>query len=66
MLRCPPLFREQAQSHRVDAHEPLLASIRAGKINFHAVGRSHYPGDRLAPGQLPGLLTVGYWDVRGD
>ena len=66
MLRRPPLFRDRGQPSRVDAHEPLLASIRAGKINFHGLGRGHYPGDRLGPGQLPGLLSLGYWDARGD
>jgi AraC-like DNA-binding protein len=65
MLRRPPLFREPAQSHRVDAHAPLLASIRAGKIDFRALGRGHYPGERLAAGELPGLLSVGHWDARG-
>jgi AraC-like DNA-binding protein len=61
-----PLFREARQPQRVDAHGPLLASIRAGKIDFHALGRGHYPGDRLTPRQLPGLLSLGYWDARGD
>jgi AraC family L-rhamnose operon regulatory protein RhaS len=65
MLRRPPIFREPAQSHRVDAHAPLLASIQAGKIEFRALGRSHYPGERLAAGELPGLLSVGHWDARG-
>jgi len=66
MLRQPPLFRDRGSTSGVDAHEPLLASIRSGKIDFHGLGRGHYPGDRLAPGQLPGLLSLGYWDARGD
>lgn len=66
MHRRPPLFRDRAQPAPVDSHAPLLASIRAGKIDFHSLGRGHYPGDRLAPGELPGLLNVGYWDARGD
>ncbi len=66
MNRRPPLDRRAGQPHRVDAHRPLLASIRAGKIDFHALGRGHYPGDRLTPGQLPGLLSLGFWDARGD
>ena len=66
MLRRPPLFRDPDPAHQVDAHGPLLASIRAGKIDFHALGRGHYPGARLAPGQLPGVLNLGYWDARGD
>ncbi len=66
MHRRPPLFRDRGPTCLADAHEPLLASIRAGKIDFHALGRGHYPGDRLAPGQLLGLLSLGYWDARGD
>jgi len=66
MNRRPPLFWDRGQTSRVDTHEPLLASIRAGKIEFHALGRGHYPGDALAPHQLPGLLNLGYWDAHGD
>ncbi|MBI5688691.1 MAG: AraC family transcriptional regulator [Verrucomicrobia bacterium] len=65
-VRRPPLFGKGARRPGVDAHEPLLASIRAGKIDFHGLGRGHYPGDRLATGELPGLLSLGYWDARGD
>ena len=49
----------------IDGHGPLLASISTGRIDFHAFGRGHYPGDRLAPEQLPGLLSQGFWDARG-
>lgn len=66
MNRRPPLFGKAARPPAVDAHEPLLASIRAGKIEFHGLGRRHYPGDRLAAGELPGLLSLGYWDARGE
>lgn len=66
MHRRPPLFGKGTRTHGVDAHEPLLASIRAGKVEFHALGRGHYPGERLGPGELPGLLSLGYWDARGD
>ena len=44
MLRRPPLFRDPEPAHRLDAHGPVLASVRAGKIDFHALGRGHYPG----------------------
>ena len=64
--RRPPLFCDTAPIPSIDAHRPLLESIREGKIAFHAFGRSHYPGLRLARGQLPGLLSLGYWDARGD
>jgi len=64
--RSPPAAQGPTHLQRVDAHRPLLASIRAGKIDFHALGRGHYPGERLAPRQLPGLLSLGFWDARGD
>lgn len=66
MNRRPSLFEKAGRQHGLDAHEPLLTSIRAKKIAFHGLGRGHYPGERLAPGQLPGLLSLGYWDARGD
>jgi AraC family L-rhamnose operon regulatory protein RhaS len=40
--------------------------VKEGKISFHAMGRKHYPGARLAPHQLDGLLSAGNWDARGD
>ena len=66
MNRRPPLFRNEEKTLGVDAHGPLLESIRAGKIEFHAVGRGHYPGARLGARELPGLLSLGYWDARGN
>ena len=65
MNRRPPLFRSEATTPRVDAHGPLLRSIRARKIEFHALGRGHYPGTRLGARELPGLWSLGYWDARG-
>lgn len=66
MKRRPALFRDRPAGHPVDAHQPLLNSIREGKIEFHAIGRDHYPGARLEAGQLPGLLSLGFWDASGD
>ncbi len=66
MKRAPHRYLGDDRLPRVDAHRPLLESIRAGKIDFHAIGRGHYPGERLAPRQLPGLLSLGFWDARGD
>lgn len=66
MNRRPPLFTPKRDQPGADQHLPLLASIEAGRIDFHAVGRGHYPGHRLEPGQLPRLLSAGYWDARGD
>lgn len=65
MNRRPPLFVSPRQHPGPDRHLPLLASIAAGKIDFHALGRDHYPGQRLEAGELPGLLSAGYWDARG-
>lgn len=61
----PPRFRSEATTPGVDAHGPLLQSIRAGKIVFHAPGRGHYPGARLGARELPGRWTCGYWDACG-
>lgn len=62
----PPLYIESSRLHRLDAHTPVLKSISEGKIDFHAMGMSHYPGDRLRPGLLPGLLSIGFWDAYGE
>lgn len=65
MNRRPTLFRDPRPGSALDAHRPLLKSIREGKIEFHALGRGHYPGARLARSELPGLLSLGFWDARG-
>jgi AraC-like DNA-binding protein len=44
----------------------LLEAIRQGKVDFHALGRAHYPGSRLARRELPGLLSAGFWDAHGN
>lgn len=61
-----PLCDNVVPIQRVDSHQPLLDSIKRGKIQFHAIGRSHYPGERLTNKELPGLLSLGLWDANGE
>jgi AraC family L-rhamnose operon regulatory protein RhaS len=65
MKRYPRIYCKSSGGDLIDTHRPLLNSIRRGKIDFHALSRGHYPGDRIKAGQLPGLLSQGFWDARG-
>lgn len=66
MQRLSPVYAHRVRHGLIDTHEPVLAAVRAGKMEFHALGRGHYPGERLEAGELPGLLTTGFWDARGQ
>lgn len=66
MSRLPPIFSAPERGHRIDTHQPLLRAVEEGKIVFRALGRGHYPGERLEGEQLPGALSVGFWDAHGN
>ncbi len=50
---------------RADDCSPLVLAEERGELSLSGYGRGQYPGLRLAPGQLPGLRSIGVWDAVG-
>lgn len=51
---------------RADTCEPLDQAWRRGDVALEAYVRGSYPGVELPENALPGLKTVGFWDVPRD
>lgn len=39
--------------------------MRQGKIKMHAITKGHYPGKLMDSCELPGLISLGFWDCHG-
>ncbi len=59
------IYRAKEQRYAIDACLPQRLAIQAGKVGFHALSHGHYPGTRIAPELLPGVSSIGYFDVIG-
>lgn len=57
------VYRIRNQQYRVDDCLPQRAAVEAGKIGFHAWSGGHYPGTQIEEGLLPGISSVGFFDV---
>jgi len=53
------------KTYQADRCEPLVRAVSAGKVDLHALTHGGYPGTPLSASQLPGVLSVGFWDIKG-
>src|ERR1700751_6165312 len=61
----PTCFLADSEKFRADTCEPLRAAVGRNELDFNALARCAYPGHRLPPQTLEGVMSVGYWDARG-
>ncbi len=61
-----PSYKESDKTYHADACEPLAAAAASGKVAFHALARSSYPGRPLRNSELTGLQSAGYWDAKRE
>jgi AraC-like DNA-binding protein len=57
------IFRDHGKIYKADTCQPLVEAAEKGKVQLAARSRGGYPGKRLAPHDLPGLRSVGFWDA---
>ncbi|MDH5474799.1 MAG: AraC family transcriptional regulator [Cyclobacteriaceae bacterium] len=53
---------ENGSIYHADACLPLVDAFERGKVEFKALARHSYPGDRLTEDTI-GLNTIGYWSA---
>lgn len=58
-----PTYKARNERYEIDRCEPQTHAIEAGKINFHALTKGHYPGTRVPENILPGLNSIGFWNA---
>ena len=56
---------EARNQRHADDCQPVRQALARGEVRMAARVRGQYPGTPLAPGRLPGLRTIGYWDAVG-
>ena len=57
-------YKDGRVIYHANTCDPLTAAAAKGEIKVEAISRGTYPGERLAKSQLPGLCSLGYWDIR--
>jgi len=60
------LYKAGAETLRADDCHPLIQAAKEGDVSIHAFARSHYPGERLKAGEVPGVCSMGFWHVTGE
>ncbi len=60
------IYQEQGKTFTADRCKSLINAVEQGKTQLNALARVGYPGKALRINELPGLLTIGYWDAIGD
>jgi AraC-like DNA-binding protein len=58
-----PKNRKKDATAVADRCKAPAQAARDHKISLHALARSGYPGQPLGKQDVPGLLSVGFWDV---
>ncbi|MGL1885765.1 MAG: AraC family transcriptional regulator [Reichenbachiella sp.] len=53
---------ENGSVYQADTCQPLVDAVQRGKVEFKALARNAYPGNRLT-NDTAGLNTIGYWSA---
>lgn len=61
----PPIFQAHDKTYTADRCKPLIRAVKEGRVRLESLARADYPGKLLRPGQLPGVLSLGFWDAVG-
>lgn len=59
------VYRAKKLSYVMDTCLPQRRAVEAGKVGFHALSHGHYPGVKIPSQWLPGVSSIGYFDVLG-
>ena len=65
MPKLPFIYIDHDKTYAADRCKALTQAVLQGKTRLNALARSGYPGQPLRKNQLPGVLSVGYWDAGG-
>ncbi len=58
-----PIYIDNSQTYHADECVPLKEAAEAGALKLCSVKRGNYPGVQLPEKALPGINSIGYWDI---
>ena len=58
-----PIFTDDEKTYLADTCKPVKKALREGKISLFALKRGNYPGFQIPEGEIPGIRSIGYWDI---
>jgi AraC family L-rhamnose operon regulatory protein RhaS len=50
--------------YEADSCIPLRQAWEAGKVELKSLVRGTYPGEQLKKDEIPGVKSIGYWDIK--
>ena len=51
-------------SYKADSCDPLRAAWKSNELELTTLVRGEYPGKSLRKDELPGVRSIGYWDIK--
>ncbi len=63
MKSLPSLYQDHGTSYTAARCKPLVDAVEGGQTILNAFARAGYPGRPLRRGELPGVLSLGFWDA---
>lgn len=59
----PIIYKDADAVYTADACKPFKRAMDAGQITAEAWSRGQYPGSPLGKSQIPGIRSIGIWDI---
>jgi AraC-like DNA-binding protein len=66
MSPLPPVYKGYGQAFKADTCRPVALAVEEGLIEYKALVRGHYPGEKFPKGVLPGVRNLGFWNVHSE
>ncbi len=66
MVKKPARYRDGSSIYHADTCEPVKEAVRKKEMKMGAIAKGSYPGDIVPDTFLPGVVSMGYWDVEFD
>jgi len=65
MARLRPIFKAKGRNWQAYTCRPLTEGVQSGEIRqYCTLAHGGYPGKRLGRSELPGVSSVGFWDIK--
>jgi AraC family L-rhamnose operon regulatory protein RhaS len=60
----PAKYKDGESIYHADTCDPVKAAVKRRDIELVALGKGTYPGRQILEAFLPGILALGYWNIK--